>query len=161
MMKALPPPPLGSHQVPTSRKPLRKRPDKPPVKTIQFQTYSSADMGNNSHKAKAANFFISSYLQSEGIIFAACKIAEDDTEPGTSSCISSDWSCADDEQKENMYAHCKIVEDDAESGMSSKTPTIVTTGHLPPPSASFSSASSSWRRRSEPRVRKEKIALAA
>jgi hypothetical protein len=125
----------------------------------QFQTYSAADMGDNSNEAKAANVFISSYLQSEEIIFAACKIAEDDTASGTSSCSSSDWTCEADEQKEIIYAHCQIVEDDAESGMSSKTPTIVENGHLIPTSVSFGSASSSWR--SEHLVRKGKFALAA
>jgi hypothetical protein len=154
--KALPLPPLGSQQVPTSRKPLRKRRDEPPVKTIQFQTYSLSGMGDDSKKA---NVFSSSYLQSKEIIFAACEIAEDDTESGMSSCSSSGWSCAADEQKEIIYAYCKIVEVDAESGMSSKTPTMVKTGHLPTTCASFSSASSGLR--SGPLVRQGKSASAA
>jgi hypothetical protein len=145
--KALPQPPLGSQQVPTSRKPLRKPRDKPPVKTIQFQTYSLADMGDDSKKA---DVFISSYLQSE-IISAACEIAEDDTESETSSCSSSGWSFAANKQKEIILcAHCKIVEDDAESGIA---------GHLPQPSASLSSASSVLG--SELLVRKRESALAA
>jgi hypothetical protein len=156
--KALLLPPLGSQRVTTSRKPLRKRRDKPPVETIQFQTYSFADMGDISKKAKQANVFISSYLQSE-IIYAACEIAEDDAESETSSCSSSGWTCEVVKEKEVIYAHCKIVEDDAESGLTFKTPTIEKTGHLPTTSASFSSASSGWR--SEPLVRKGKSASAA
>jgi hypothetical protein len=146
---------LGSQQVPNSRKPLPKRRHKPPVETIQFQSYSFADMGDNSKKANA---FVSSYLQSE-IIYAACKIAEDDDESETSSCSSSGWTCEVVKQKEIIYAHCKIVEDDAESGLTFKTPTIAKTGHLSPTSASFSSASSGWR--SEPLVRKVESASAA
>jgi hypothetical protein len=155
--KALLLPPLGSQRVPTSRKPLRKRRDKPPVETIQFQTYSFADMGDNSKKTKQANVFVSSYLQSE-IIYAACKIAGDDAESETSSCSSSGWTCEVVKQKEIIYAHCKIVEDDADSGLTFKTPTIVKTGHLPTTSASLSSASSGWR--SEP-LRKVESASAA
>jgi hypothetical protein len=150
--------PLGSQQVPTSRKPLRKRRDQPPVETIQFQSYSFVDMGDNSKKAKQANVFISSYLQSE-IIYAACKIAEDDAESETSSCSSSGWTCEVVKQKEIIYAHCKIVEDDAESGLTFTSPIIAKTGHLSPTSASFSSASSGWR--SGPLVRKGKSASAA
>jgi hypothetical protein len=150
--------PLGSHQVPTSRKPLRKRRDQPPVETIQFQSYSLANMGDNSKKAKQPNVFTSSYLQSE-IIYAACKIAEDDAESETSSCSSSGWTCEVVKKKEIIYAHCKIVEDDAESGLTFKTPTVLKTGHLSLTSASFSSASSGWR--SEPLVRKGKSASAA
>ena len=56
--KALSLPPLGSEQVPTGRKPIRKRRDTPPVKTIQFQTFSYVDTNDN---AKKASVFISSW----------------------------------------------------------------------------------------------------
>jgi hypothetical protein len=131
---------------------------KPPVETVEFQIHSFTDMGDNSKKAKEAKKFISSYLQPE-ILYAACKIVEDETESGTSfetpttvttgrhlptsltpSCASSGW------RNEIIYAACEIVEDDAESGTSFETPTIVKTGCQPPTSALSSCASSSGRR---------------
>jgi hypothetical protein len=89
--KALPLP-LGSQQVPTRRESIRRLSppripefvyiakctkqlrDKPPVKTIQFQTHSFTDMmGDTSKKAKEEEVGVSSYLQLD-IIYPACEV---------------------------------------------------------------------------------------
>jgi hypothetical protein len=52
----------------------KQRRDKPPVKTIQFQTHSFSDvMSYNSKKAKEEEVGISSYLQLQ-VIYPACVI---------------------------------------------------------------------------------------
>jgi hypothetical protein len=99
--KALPPLPLASQQAFTRRESIRRpdpdripnnahiarkctkqRRNKPPVKTIQFRSYSFADTGANSKKVnKEAGAGISSYLQLQ----IAYPADEWDAETGTES----------------------------------------------------------------------------